>query len=227
MNRRYAVFALIFAVSLLIGIQTGEVVNANPVPWPSTPNLEKPPIMVETPQNNSVFAYNATDVWLNFTIAKPDSWTIEHLVTIPMVHVESTEAQLDGNRVYWGPILEKVAVKLNLNQSVPGLHTLNVTVLLHSFYRGAAYNGSHVVAEEIYSSSGPVYQYPWAISEIVYFTVEQPTPTQSVPTINTGSTLQVELNPAIPYIILAVVIVIAAIVSVLLVFFKGRKPKPA
>ena len=222
MKRKCVLFTVIF-VSLLIGIQAFEVAEANPVPWPSTPNQDKPTITVETPQNNTVFAYNATDVWLNFTIAKPDSWTIQHLVTIPMVKEESVEAQLDGNTVYRGWSREKVAVKLDLNQSAPGLHTLNVTILMNSYYRGAAYNGSHIVSD-VYSSSGPVYQYPWATSQIVYFAVEQPTPTQTIPT-NSGSMLPVELNPVIPYIILAVVIGIVAVASISLVYLKRRKGK--
>jgi hypothetical protein len=42
MKRRYALFAVVFAVSILIGIQAVEVAEANPVPWQSTPNREKP-----------------------------------------------------------------------------------------------------------------------------------------------------------------------------------------
>ncbi len=223
MKRSYAVFAAVFAVSILIVVQTIEAAKANPVPWPSAPIFDKPTITVQTPQNNTVFAYNATDVWLNFTIAKPDSWTIQHLVTIPMVKEESVEAQLDGNAVYRGWSREKVAVKLDLNQSAPGLHTLNVTILMNSYYRGAAYNGSHIVSD-IYSSSGPVYQYPWATSQIVYFAVEQPTPSQTSPT-NSGSMLPVELYPAIPYIILAFVIGIVAVASISLVYYKRKRGK--
>ncbi len=44
-------------------------------------------------------------------------------------------------------------------------------------------------------------------------------------TINTGSTLSIELNPSIVYI-LAIVIVIIVVVSILLVYFKRRKGKP-
>ena len=38
MNRRKAVFAVVFAVSMLIGIQAVGIVDANPVPWSSIPN---------------------------------------------------------------------------------------------------------------------------------------------------------------------------------------------
>jgi hypothetical protein len=46
-----------------------------------------------------------------------------------------------------------------------------------------------------------------------------------MPTINTGPTLPVELNPPIAYIILAIVIVIVAVASISLVYFKRRKGK--
>ncbi len=206
-------------LALVINLQAVEVVDANPVPWPSTPNLEKPTITVETPQNNTVFAYNANDIWLNFTIAKPDSWTIQHLVTISLVRVQSLEAQLDGNSVYLGSYKQEYSIKLNLNQSAPGLHVLNVTVLSYSYYRGPAYNGSHLVSA-IYSSSGPVYQYPIVVSDIVYFTVEQPTPTQNA---NASGSVYLLNQPNL--ILIAIVIVIVAVVSVSLVYFR-RKGKP-
>ena len=47
-----------------------------------------------------------------------------------------------------------------------------------------------------------------------------PTPSQSMPTINTGPTLPLELNPPLVYVILAVVIVIVALASISLVYFK-------
>jgi hypothetical protein len=47
-----------------------------------------------------------------------------------------------------------------------------------------------------------------------------------MPTINAGPTLPVELNPLIVYIILAAVIVIVAVASVSLIYFKRRKGKP-
>jgi hypothetical protein len=44
-----------------------------------------------------------------------------------------------------------------------------------------------------------------------------------MPTINTGPTLPVELNPTIVYI-LAIVIVIVVVASTSLVYFKKHKP---
>ncbi len=63
MKRRYAIFALIFAVSILIGLEAVKVVDANPIVWPATPNQEKPVLAIKTPQNNEVF--NTTDTLIS------------------------------------------------------------------------------------------------------------------------------------------------------------------
>ncbi len=141
--RKRVLLASLLVLSLLVMLQGFLVSDANPVPWPSTPNFQKPTIKMETPQNNTVLAYNATDVWLNFTIAEPDSWIMPDLIPIPAVQVESAGAQLDGNNVslgwtnggYVSLAWNRVgySAKLNLSQTMPGLHTLNhdpVTQLL-------------------------------------------------------------------------------------------------
>jgi hypothetical protein len=46
-----------------------------------------------------------------------------------------------------------------------------------------------------------------------------------MPTINTGPTLPVELNPSMINIILAIVIVIMTVASISLVYFKKRRQK--
>jgi hypothetical protein len=71
MKRRYAIFVVVFAVSLLIGIQVVEVVDANPVPWPSTPNQEKPTLTIESPVN---YARYGSEVPLDFNVTAPESW---------------------------------------------------------------------------------------------------------------------------------------------------------
>jgi hypothetical protein len=67
--------------------------------------------------------------------------------------------------------------------------------------------------------------HPPSPTQTIYPT-PSPTLSQSMPTINTGPTLPVELNPPVIYIVLAIVIVIVAVGSVSLVYFKRRKGKP-
>jgi hypothetical protein len=47
-----------------------------------------------------------------------------------------------------------------------------------------------------------------------------------MPSNNSGPTLPVALNPSVIYMVLAIVIVIIAVASVSLVYFKRRKDKP-
>ena len=50
-----------------------------------------------------------------------------------------------------------------------------------------------------------------------------PTPSQSIPTINKDPTLPVELSPSMIYIILAIVILIAAIALISLIYINRRR----
>ena len=69
MNSRYALLAVVFAVSILIVVQTIAAAKANPVPWPSIPNLEKPTVTLENLQNYTT--YNDGKVNFDFTVVAP------------------------------------------------------------------------------------------------------------------------------------------------------------
>ena len=60
MKRKSAVFAVVFAVSILIGIQTIEVLDANPYSYPS--------LWIESPENT---AYNTTTISVVFHTDTP------------------------------------------------------------------------------------------------------------------------------------------------------------
>ena len=229
MKRKYTVFAVFFAILVLIGIQAVEDVKANPVYWPTTPIQDKPTLTIGSPTNNT--AYNNTTVYVSLTVTKPDSWKREGLMAIPMFYarLNSVRAYLDGKSVpltynyteYAGdPWVKDQGLFSVLNKTEPGQHTLNVTVVALSYYRGPAYNGSHIPSETIESSDGTVYQYPIVVSDIVYFTVEQPTPTQTA----NASVSDYLLNQT-NLILIAIVIAIVAVASISLVYFKKHKSK--
>jgi hypothetical protein len=229
--RKYTLFAVIFAVSMLIGIHAVEIVDANPVPWPTTPNQDKPTLTIKTPQNNEVL--NTTDnPYLNFTVNNPQSWYKVHssMMIFELGLTTSVDVYIDGNlsnhfidhHDYTNPAYDFTNFSVNLNQTSPGSHSANVTVYAYTLYLGPPIEKTHVLREN--TTDGPLYEFPIVVSDIVYFTVEQPTPTQTSPT-NSGSMLPVELNPAIPYIILAVVIAIVAVASISLVYYKRKRGK--
>jgi hypothetical protein len=106
-------------------------------------------------------------------------------------------------------------------------------------YRGDNFNGNitlsnltdgpHSIKLEVLTEKGISKQVTYFNIDTTAQTGDTETPTstsQSMPTINTGPTLPVELNPPIVYIILAVVIVIVAVASISLVYFRRRKGKP-
>jgi hypothetical protein len=218
---KITIMLLVFA--LTIGLHMVESAIANPVFWPSTPITDKPAITIERPTNNT--AYNDTAVYVSLTITKPDSWKREGLMAIPSYYalLDSVEAYLDGKSVpltynytdYTKPNWVKdQSLFCVLNQTVPGQHMLNVTVTALSYYRGPAYNGSHIPSS-IGSSSGTVYQHPIVVSEQVYFTVEQQT--QPVQDINAQPA-----SPEFPLWII-LLITILAIVPIATVMFYRRK----
>ena len=135
MKQSSALFVVVFVVSLLIGIQAVEVVNANPVPWPTTPILDNPTITIHSPSNNTVYTNGNTTISL--TVTKPDSWKRE---LFPYARVDSVGTYLDGKRILLAynytntdPIKDEW-VKDQSYFYVPsitaaGQHMLNVTVV--------------------------------------------------------------------------------------------------
>jgi hypothetical protein len=106
-------------------------------------------------------------------------------------------------------------------------------------YRGDNFNGNitlfnladgpHSIKLEVLTEKGISKQVTYFNIDTTAQTRDTVTPTstsQSMPTINAGPTLLVELNPPIVIIILAIVIAIMVVVSVSLVYFKRRKGKP-
>jgi hypothetical protein len=124
---------------------------------------------------------NNSDVWLGFTVVEPDSWNDPQWFFRYIGGLNAVNAYLDGNSVNVTEAGSAIPGGLshtylaNLNLSTSGSHVFNVIVLAYTYYRGPAYNGSHIPAS-INSTSGTVYQYPLVVSEAVYFTSTQPTP---------------------------------------------------
>jgi hypothetical protein len=227
MKRKYAVFAVIFAVEMLIGIQAVEVVDANPIVWPTTPNQEKPTLAIKTPQNNEVL--NTTDnLYLNFTVNNPQSWYKVHfsMMTYEIGLTKSADVYIDGNlsnhfidhHDYTNPAYDFTNFSVNLNQTSPGSHSANVTVYAYTIYLGPPIDKTHVLREN--TTDGPLYEFPIVVSDTVNFTMEQPTPTQT----SNASGSDYLLNQT-NLILIAFVIVIVAVASISLVYFKRRKDK--
>ena len=229
---RKAALAVTLILALLLVVVASPfrmLASANPVPWPSTPILDKPSLTIESPTNNT--AYENGELRINFTVTDPDSWKREGEMMIPssFARIASVNASLDGDTVYsstYSPGVNYSAVEVWYDgashfsipqHSSPGLHVLNVTVLSYSYYRGPAYNGSHILSD-ITSSSGPVYQYPLVVSDLIYFT-ETGQEQTSTPTPPTDHSWSGRGNSSISPIMIVVGLPLLIVVNLLLMLY--------
>jgi hypothetical protein len=229
MKRKYTLFAVTLVIFALAGLQVVEVTEANPIPWPTAPILDNPTITVHSPSNNTVYTNGNTTISL--TVSKPDSWKREGFWPILGYYalVKSVNAYLDGKSILLANnYTDYTSDEWVKDQSyfyvpsitAPGQHMLNVTVVSLSYYRGPAYNGSHIVSS-INSTSGPVYQYPLVVSELVYFTIvgePSPSPTPLPSSQEIGSF-------PIETVAIVSLVAIAVVGAGLLFYFRRKKGK--
>ncbi|MGD0645401.1 MAG: hypothetical protein ABSA75_10900 [Candidatus Bathyarchaeia archaeon] len=221
-------FMAVITISLILiltvaGAVVIELARADPIPWPTIPNQEKPTLTVETPQNNT--AYNASSVYLNFTVTKPDSWNAVHIVVPYIGEIAYANVYLDGNLTNYGRFYAPgSSFSLKLNQTASGPHSLNVTVQSYTYYQGPIYGNSSIISNITSVSivngvsvpEKPIYLYPIVVSDIVYFTVlGEPSPSHQ----ETGS---------FPTATVAAVstVAVVAVGAGLVVYFKKRRTAP-
>ena len=220
---RIAILAVLLTISVLVGTEVIGVAEANPVPFTQTPNLKRPSLTITAPQNYST--YNTSNIPLNITVTQPDTWDATHWLWHYVGEVNSVDVSVDGNisAHYTAYQIVKysngnktttypndprdpfsvVSICNWINQTTPGMHTLNVTVMSHT-YSLSNYPGSNVKAGAMYDGQ-PIYEYPIIVSDTIYFTsAVNPTPT----------------TPELPFLS---VITLLAVASVFLVYFKRRR----
>jgi len=219
MKRRYAIFAVTFVVSLLIGIQVVEVVDANPLSM-GLPNQGEFSVTIETPSNNTIF--KKSNIPLNFIVNYTEQWNL-YPYWCRIASIASIDVYLDGN-LSIQHTSNQVDYYLNgtkttytildgpsnysdwLNQTSPGEHMLNVTANFSVQYHGNLMSWSE---QEV-------------TSKIVYFIVE-PQVASASPIPSSPTDL---LSNSMALIAVVFVIVILVVVSVSLVYFRRRKDKP-
>jgi hypothetical protein len=98
---RRAVFALTAILGIIFLVQPiaqVTVVDANPIPYPNTPSIELPTLMISSPKNYSDY-YADNTFKLDFTIIQPESWnTIYNKgpMVFPLIGEYSASVYLDG-----------------------------------------------------------------------------------------------------------------------------------
>jgi hypothetical protein len=86
----------LLVTSILVEMQVGGVVDANPVPFPATPNTELPTLTIQTPvSQSSLYANNS--MAMSFTVVQPDSWLSYYNGFFPYVGTVNLYVYLDGS----------------------------------------------------------------------------------------------------------------------------------
>jgi hypothetical protein len=218
------VLALLF--STVAGAIFVNLATANPAPlfaFPTEPITTLPTIVVHSPVKNQI--YNSTNVWLNFTIVKPESWfaidVAHHADHSPLtetfVNITSIYFTVDGDESQNIPVhdidsLFDTAPTLNLNFSTmlplaAGTHGVKVGLEADSHYVVSyVYNFSEAL------SSARLY----AESDAVNFTVAGSSESDAV-----DFTVAESFPTAL--IVTAPVATVAVVGAGLLVYFKKRK----
>ena len=184
------IFVLLFSV--IGGASLVDFAKANPLylSWyPSEPVTTPPIITIQSPSQNQ--NYNSTDIWLNFTVSKPETWFSQTELSesyMPGTYMVvgrliSYQYILDGNESTNIPVEDKFhridppdkpeetqcfSVNLTLTE---GAHNITVVVECESTY----------VIEEYRFSSSPKTIPVLGSSETVFFNVVEPN-TESFPT---------------------------------------------
>ena len=201
MKRSYVLFAVVFAVSILIGIRAVEVVDANPFSPPvyrqidPIPSTIPPEIKLTSPRNNTNYTDNVT-VTLNIMKPQLSKWDSS-----------ITEIVYKLDQANFKPLYnignEKTA------SGIPGVSEYQTTFSL------PYYSGNHTITIRVI---GAVVDYPARTmfyvdsSSTVSFTMNNQTPSPT---------------SAVPEFPLVGVLCVLAVVLVPLVYFKRRKSKTA
>jgi hypothetical protein len=193
-NRTFIAAIIIFALSILLvaGMQTVKVAKANPIPYLTTPNQDKPTLTIETPQNYTM--YNGSSILFNFTVTEPASWNEAHMGIHYVGEIDSVEVYLNGNLSYRPGMYGSENVtnfSIGLNQLAIGFQAINVTILSFTYYEGPAYSNSSIIRD--FSDGVPVWKYPIVVSDTVYFTVLE----ESSPSPSPSTTFTPALSPSL------------------------------
>lgn len=178
------------------------------IPYPTEPSQEFPTLNVNSPKNAEVFT--TTSVEVNFTVAKPESWNVYWLTTMPVIGSYIVDVYLDGS----------LHSQL-FDPGSSGFPTANYSVFLNKLSRGGHSVKIDVEAFTFYddpsSEPGDYLTYPKNITETIHFTVNADLPT---PTPTPEPTPKAEPFPTT--IIIGSAVAVAVVGLGLLVYFKKR-----
>jgi hypothetical protein len=176
MSKKTFMATIIFTVllvSLVIGLQTSEVANANPYwgVYPAEPTQDKPILVIESPGNHS--SCSKGNVTLNLTIIKPSSWnmTVAPFGTCANGRIDSVNVSLNG--------LQEFQEFLYFND-LNGGGSWNKSYSLNLGELHLGLNAVQVIVSALALSS--IRDYPMNVTSTLYlkYSAISPPPTQSL-----------------------------------------------
>ncbi len=215
MKRKYAVFAVIFAFSLLIGIQAVEEADANPYGF-TFPTRTSPPdaavvsIKVLSPKENATYTNGSINVCFTKEIN-----SIPGITTY--VHIISTYQGDWMNSSKWCPF----------PPGADAAHWDSFQVLQHNFTLTQVPEGYHTLTIDAdgqgnYNLNGTEYNFDLLKKVDVHFYINSNgNQTSSSTTINPAP------SPTIPEFPVASVLLVLVVASISLVYSQRRKSKTA
>lgn len=237
MRKIMFVSTTILFISFLIVFQLIDLTVANPVgmygqkPKYAIVSIDSPVYTSQLSFTVKTNYYWATDNNLTYThcfiIIDANTYEVHDLALVNNI-------TLSDDFAYY-PYIEytlKGTTELSNLRLASGTHNLEVDYgYYHAAFVNRMYNKEFVSLGSATSqiiltqdtTQEPTFPSPALVPNSV---VPTPTSSQSMPTINTGPTLPVELNPSMVYITLAIVIVIVLLLAVSLVYFRRRKGTP-
>jgi hypothetical protein len=207
MRQSSALFAVVFLVSILIGIQVVEVVNANPIPWAFNPQMT---ISIQSPQNGTK---NSLPVLVNFTSRGDNQFSVSDDAS--EMYVRSFFYSIDGQDMgSQGMRFEGTNTTTIYENGIKSGFHFNGQVCLTNLA-----NGSHTI-RVYYGAVNRISFVGTPLERIIYNPAWQATAQFYVE----GSKIPVELNPS-TVIFIAIVIAVMAIVSVSVLYLKRNRGK--
>jgi hypothetical protein len=121
---------------LLVSLSGLNLATANPVPYQTEPSQEFPVLDIRSPKSGEVFS--VTDVDLNFTVTKPESWDF-YWMGLPVIGTYFVGVYLDGERIQWYFDPQRSGFpsdtfSTNLNGLTRGSHRAEIVIEAFVFY---------------------------------------------------------------------------------------------
>ena len=135
-NRIIVVFILVVLLSGILGTHVADLVLAQFNPLRNEPDFTPPSVSVQSPRQNEI--YSSADIWLNFTVAKPETWFVYNVAYGCQGEIEFARYNLDGkesedipaNDIAWGdyrsPLDRTLNFSIYLSDLSEGEHALMV-----------------------------------------------------------------------------------------------------